>query len=92
MTLATSFLQNTNFRLVLYIVESLGRFGRFLGQALALVFVPPLKVGRLVARVHFIGFKSLTIVILTGAFTGMALGLQVFLVLQRVGPEDAANR
>jgi phospholipid/cholesterol/gamma-HCH transport system permease protein len=71
----------------LYIVESLGRFGRFLGQAIALAFIPPLKLGRLAGRIYFIGFKSLTIVILTGAFTGMALGLQVFLTLQRVGSE-----
>ncbi len=71
----------------LYLVESIGRFGRFLGQAVALVFIPPLKFRRLVGRVYFIGFKSLTIVILTGAFTGMALGLQVFLTLQRVGSE-----
>jgi phospholipid/cholesterol/gamma-HCH transport system permease protein len=73
--------------IALYIVESLGRFGRFLGHAIALVFLPPLKLGRLVGRLYFIGFKSLTIVILTGAFTGMALGLQVFLTLQRVGSE-----
>ena len=73
--------------LTLYVVESLGRFGRFLGAAVGLVFLPPLKLGRVAGRVYFIGFKSLTIVILTGAFTGMALGLQVFLTLQRVGSE-----
>jgi len=73
--------------LALYIVASLGRFGRFLGEAVALVFIPPLKLGRLAGRIYFIGFKSLTIVILTGGFTGMALGLQVFLTLQRVGSE-----
>ena len=33
--------------LVLYIVESLGRFARFLGQAVALVFIPPLKLRRI---------------------------------------------
>jgi phospholipid/cholesterol/gamma-HCH transport system permease protein len=73
--------------LTLYVVGSLGRFGRFLGHAAALVFIPPLKMGRLAGRIYFIGFKSLIIVILTGAFTGMALGLQVFLTLQRVGSE-----
>ena len=68
-------------------VQSLGRFGRFLVHAFAYVFIPPFKVGRLVERVHFIGFRSLTIVVLTGAFTGMVLGLQVFLVLSRFGSE-----
>jgi phospholipid/cholesterol/gamma-HCH transport system permease protein len=69
------------------VVQALGRFGRFLGQAVACCFVPPFKVGRLLDRIHFIGFRSLTIVILTGAFTGMVLGLQVFLTLSRFGSE-----
>jgi phospholipid/cholesterol/gamma-HCH transport system permease protein len=74
-------------RVTLDVVQSLGRFGRFLGQAVALVFVPPFKAGRLVDRIHFIGYRSLTIVILTGAFTGMVLGLQIFLTLSRFGAE-----
>jgi phospholipid/cholesterol/gamma-HCH transport system permease protein len=68
-------------------VESLGRFGRFLGEAFAFAVVPPFKLGRLIERVHFIGFRSLVIVLLTGAFTGMVLGLQVFLTLTRFGSE-----
>jgi phospholipid/cholesterol/gamma-HCH transport system permease protein len=74
-------------RLSLDVVQSLGRFARFLVQAIVYIVVPPFKVGRLVDRIHFIGFRSLTIVILTGAFTGMVLGLQVFLTLSRFGSE-----
>ena len=74
-------------RLTLDGVQSLGRFGRFLAQALLLVFVPPFKLGRLIDRVHFIGSRSLTLVILTGSFTGMVLGLQIFLTLSRFGAE-----
>jgi phospholipid/cholesterol/gamma-HCH transport system permease protein len=69
------------------VVESLGRFGRFLGHALPLTVLPPVKLGRVVERIHFIGFRSLTIIILTGAFTGMVLALQIFLVLSRFGSE-----
>ena len=69
------------------VVQSLGRFGRFLAQAVSFAVIPPIKVGRIVERIHFIGFRSLTIVILTGAFTGMVLGLQIFLVLSRFGSE-----
>ena len=69
------------------VVAALGRFGAFLGDAVAHVFIPPLKLRRLLDRIHFIGFRSLTIVILTGAFTGMVLGLQVFLTLSRFGSE-----
>jgi phospholipid/cholesterol/gamma-HCH transport system permease protein len=69
------------------IVESLGRFGTFFGEAVITTVTPPFKVGALVARVHYIGFRSLLIILLTGAFTGMVLGLQVFLTLSRFGSE-----
>jgi len=71
----------------LQVLQSMGRFGRFLVQAITYIFVPPFKLARLVERIHFIGFRSLTIVILTGAFTGMVLGLQIFFVLSRFGSE-----
>jgi phospholipid/cholesterol/gamma-HCH transport system permease protein len=74
-------------RVVLEVIESLGRFGRFLGHAAPLMVLPPVKVGRVVERIHFIGFRSLTIIVLTGAFTGMVLALQIFLVLSRFGSE-----
>lgn len=74
-------------RVTLDVVEALGRFGRFLGHAAPLMVLPPVKVGRIVERIHFIGFRSLTIIVLTGAFTGMVLALQIFLVLSRFGSE-----
>jgi len=74
-------------RLSLEVVEALGRFGLFLLQAIRYTLTPPFKVGRLLDRIHFIGFRSLTIVVLTGAFTGMVLGLQIFLTLSRFGSE-----
>jgi len=54
------------------IVESLGRFGSFLGQAIAAIITPPFKFGALLGRIHYIGFRSLLIILLTGAFTGSA--------------------
>jgi phospholipid/cholesterol/gamma-HCH transport system permease protein len=69
------------------IVQALGRFGRFLVAAVAYAVVPPVKIGRIAERIHFIGFRSLVIVVLTGAFTGMVLGLQIFLTLSRFGSE-----
>ncbi len=74
-------------RLSLGGVQSLGRFGLFLGQDTAWTMVPPFKAGLLFRRIHFIGFRSLSVIILTGAFTGMVLGLQVFLTLSRFGSE-----
>jgi phospholipid/cholesterol/gamma-HCH transport system permease protein len=74
-------------RVGLDVIAALGRFGSFLGQAIGYIVIPPFKLGRLIDRIHFIGFRSLTIVILTGAFTGMVLGLQIFLTLSRFGSE-----
>jgi phospholipid/cholesterol/gamma-HCH transport system permease protein len=74
-------------RLTLNSVVSLGRFGTFLGQAVGYALTPPFKARQLLARVHFIGYKSLAIIVLTGAFTGMVLGLQVFITLSRFGSE-----
>jgi phospholipid/cholesterol/gamma-HCH transport system permease protein len=74
-------------RLSLEVVESLGRFGLFFMQAVGYTVTPPFKLGRLIDRINFIGFRSLTIVVLTGAFTGMVLGLQIFLTLSRFGSE-----
>lgn len=71
----------------LRIVESLGRFGAFLGEAIVVSATPPFKVRAFLDRIHYIGFRSLLIIVLTGAFTGMVLGLQLFLTLSRFGSE-----
>jgi phospholipid/cholesterol/gamma-HCH transport system permease protein len=59
----------------------------FLGTALCWIFLPPLKWRRIIARIHFIGAKSLVVILLTGAFTGMVMGLQVFYTLTKFGSE-----
>ena len=64
-----------------------GRMVIFLGSALFWIFLPPLKWRRMIGRIHFIGAKSLSVVVLTGAFTGMVLGLQVFYTLRKFGSE-----
>ncbi len=74
-------------RWTLHVLESLGRFGGFLAVALLTALTPPLKVRALLDRIHYIGYKSLLIIVLTGAFTGMVLGLQVYLTLSRFGSE-----
>lgn len=68
-------------------IAALGRFGLFLGRALFWLAVPPFKMGQLVRRVSFIGVRSLTVILLTGLFTGMVLGLQGVVTLRRVGSE-----
>src|SRR2546426_2229165 len=69
------------------IVDSLGRFGTFFAEALGAVVTPPFKVRAFVDRIDYIGYRSLVIIVLTGAFTGMVLGLQMYLTLVRFGSE-----
>jgi len=68
-------------------LESLGRFGAFFALALVTIVTPPFKLRAFVDRVHYIGYRSLIIILLTGAFTGMVLGLQLYLTLTRFGSE-----
>jgi phospholipid/cholesterol/gamma-HCH transport system permease protein len=74
-------------RWAIAIVESLGRFGAFLAEALGVLLTPPFKARAFVDRIHYIGYRSLLIILLTGAFTGMVLGLQIYLTLSRFGSE-----
>ena len=72
---------------ILSIMDGLGRSGIFLGNAIFWAFIPPLKVGKVFKQISFIGAKSTSIVILTGAFTGMVLTLQAFYGMRKFGAE-----
>jgi phospholipid/cholesterol/gamma-HCH transport system permease protein len=74
-------------RWAIAIVEALGRFGSFLGEALGALLTPPFKLRAFIDRIHYVGYRSLLIILLTGSFTGMVLGLQVYLTLVRFGSE-----
>jgi phospholipid/cholesterol/gamma-HCH transport system permease protein len=72
---------------VLSLLAYLGRLGLFLGQGVGLIFVPPLKVRRVMRQIQFIGARSLLVIALTGLFAGMVLGLQGYYTLIRFGSE-----
>ena len=74
-------------RTTMYVVESVGRFGRFFLEAVATLLTPPFKVGAFLHRIDYVGFRSLLIILLTGSFTGMVLGLQIYFTLVRFGSE-----
>jgi len=59
--------------------------GLFLGTALYYTVTPPLKFSWFVRQVWFIGFQSSLVILLTGVFTGMVLGLQGYYTLNRFG-------
>ncbi|MEI9476290.1 MAG: MlaE family lipid ABC transporter permease subunit [Deltaproteobacteria bacterium] len=69
----------------LLLVRRAGRMGLFLLKAFYYMFTPPLKVSWFLKQIWFIGFQSTLVIFLTGAFTGMVLGLQGFNTLNRFG-------
>lgn len=82
-------------------VDAVGRIGRsaielvgetghvvlFLGRSLWLLAAPPFRVRSVLEQVHFIGNRSIVIVALTSAFTGLVLTLQGYNALLRFGAE-----
>jgi phospholipid/cholesterol/gamma-HCH transport system permease protein len=67
------------------LLAGLGRMMNLLIAALLWMFVPPLRVRRVLRQIHFMGWRSLLVVALTGAFTGMVLGLQGYYTLNKFG-------
>ncbi len=68
-------------------LRSMGLMAVFLGKAFLYSVMPPLKVFLLMKQIRFIGTQSLLIILLTGLFAGMVMGLQGFRILSRVGSE-----
>jgi len=59
--------------------------GLFLAKTFYYTATPPLKVSWVLKQIWFIGFQSTLVIFMTGAFTGMVLGLQGFYTLNRFG-------
>ena len=72
---------------ILSSIANLGKTGVFLGTSVLYTFIPPLKFGRVIKQISFIGVKSSIIVILTGVFTGMVITLQSYYGMEKFGAE-----
>jgi phospholipid/cholesterol/gamma-HCH transport system permease protein len=69
-------------------VNGLAGMGRLLNMLIAAIlwaFVPPFRLRRIMRQIHFMGWRSLLVVVLTGVFTGMVLSLQGYYTLSRFG-------
>lgn len=62
-----------------------GHMGLFLAQSFIYALTPPLKSSQVLKQIRFIGFQSTLVIFLTGAFSGMVLGLQGYYTLNRFG-------
>lgn len=71
----------------LWTLQSTGRLGLFLLRTIKSVFTPPFKLFPVIRQVHFIGARSIFVILFTGAFTGMVLGLQGYYTLRKFGSE-----
>ncbi|MBF0622472.1 MAG: ABC transporter permease [Magnetococcales bacterium] len=68
-------------------VHQMGCMFIFLLAAIKQMVLPPFRPRTLMAQIHFIGIRSLFVIILTGAFVGMVLALQGYYTLSRFGSE-----
>ncbi len=68
-------------------IRSMGHMFIFLMSSFYYIFIPPFKFGLLLKQIWFMGNKSLVVICLIGAFTGMVLALQVYYTLRKFGSE-----
>jgi phospholipid/cholesterol/gamma-HCH transport system permease protein len=68
-------------------VRELGRIGWFLIYSLYMIVRRPGSPLQILKQIRFIGAKSLFVIFLTAAFTGMVLGLQGYYTLAKFGSE-----
>lgn len=68
-------------------LQSLGKFALFVLAGFWYIVWLFKKPGRVIEHVYFIGAKSIFVIILTAAFTGMVLGLQGYYTLVKFGSE-----
>jgi len=74
-------------RLTISLVQEIGRIGLFFVRGLYHIVSFPLQFEKIIHQVYFIGVKSVLVICLTGAFTGMVLGLQGYYTLTKFGSE-----
>src|SRR5213075_2975225 len=70
-------------------LEGLGRLTLLTKDALGSLFRCKVAWRDLLYQVYFVGVKSQSVVIITGAFTGMVLGAQTYLQFHKVKMDTA---
>lgn len=64
-----------------------GRWGVFMARSFLGTLTPPHKIFPTIKEIRIIGVESLSIIVFTGLFTGMVLGLQGYTTLKKFGSE-----
>ncbi|HID97061.1 MAG TPA: ABC transporter permease [Thermodesulfobacteriaceae bacterium] len=74
---------------IIELVAQMGRMTVFLLRCICNLLIPPYNLSHIMQQIHFIGAASVFVIIFTGAFTGMVLGLQGYYSLSQFGSEAA---
>ena len=69
-------------------IRELGKMVSFLAISVYYMFSPPYLINRTIKQIHFIGVKTVSVITLTGLFTGMVLSLQSYYALVTFGAES----
>ncbi|MCW5829667.1 MAG: ABC transporter permease [Deltaproteobacteria bacterium] len=72
---------------ILYLLETLGRYGRMCGASITMAFRRPFRVHMIIEQAVGVGVNSSVIILLTSLFTGMVFSLQLGSAFQRFGAE-----
>ncbi len=75
-------------RFTLYQLSEMGRIFLFLINSLYLAFRPPAKIRLIIHHIKTVGVDSLSVVILSGFFTGMVVGFQGYYSLRKFSAES----
>ena len=66
-------------------LERLGRSGLFLAAGCWRIITPPYRLHPVLRQIHFIGARSLLVIVVAGTFVGMVVALQFYDTLVRFG-------
>lgn len=73
--------------LTIRLIREMGAIATFFFKGFFLIFSYPPHLSRIIQQIQFIGMKSVFVICLTGAFTGMVLGFQGYYSLTMFGSE-----
>ena len=82
---ATSLLKNWIYRTL----SGIGNAAQLFAETIVQIFKPPFQFDLLLKQLLFIGFNSLTVVFVSGFFTGMVLGVQGYVQLKYYAVEGS---
>lgn len=72
---------------ILNLLSGTGKMFIFLVEAIKMSFLPPFRFKLIFKQIEFIGIKSISVVVLTGTFTGMVFAFQSYIGFQKFGAE-----